>query len=189
MSGIVQYPSLPRRLWKEYGSTALIMVAGVTLVLVIQSGALQGPHPLEGQPAPAVVLAGLDGTAIDLGEYIGKEVIVLDFWASWCGPCQRSLPEMERLAAKYGDADLVFYAVNVMEPEDTVRNYLAWAELETLPVALDLDGSVATTYRADGIPQTVIIDRGGMIVSVYQGYGSGDGKRLRKEINQLLAGP
>lgn len=128
-------------------------------------------------------LAG--GGELTLSDNKGK-VILLNFWATWCGPCVGEMPAFPRLVEKYGD-DLALIAVDCGEDEATVKNFLE-TNGYTFPVVLDLEGKVSALYPADGLPYTLLIDRDGKIVSIHEGAGSADDmfELYSNEIDRLL---
>lgn len=146
----------------------------------------QPPHPLLGKQAPAFDTTTLDGAAIKPADLTGK-VVVLDFWATWCGPCVKALPAISATAAKYKDKGVVFYAVNQQEEASIIKEFLAAQKL-TVPVALDLEGKVGTAFAVEGIPQTVIIDKNGKMQVIHVGAGADIGTQLAKELDAVLAG-
>jgi peroxiredoxin len=147
----------------------------------------EGPHPLLGQPAPPFKTIGVDDKPIDLAAHLGKDVVMLDFWATWCGPCVQAMPEVDGVAKKFADRGLVFYAVNVQEDAETIKEFLKTSELE-VPVALDLDGSISQNYRAEGIPQTVLIGKDGKVQVVHVGFADGLADVLSQQVEDLMAG-
>ncbi|HEV2106490.1 MAG TPA: TlpA disulfide reductase family protein, partial [Candidatus Eisenbacteria bacterium] len=135
-----------------------------------------GPRsPLEGQPAPDFTLAGLDGRPVHLAALRGQ-VVLLDFWATWCGPCRGWLPIVARAHRVLASHGLHVFAVNLKEPEDRVRAYLRQANLD-LPVLMDTDAAVGRVYGATGIPMTVIIGRDGRVARVLVGLHEDDDLR------------
>jgi peroxiredoxin len=145
------------------------------------------PHPLLGRPAPAFVTTDAYGHPIDLKKYIGKHVVMLDFWATWCGPCVEAMPDVEEVAKQYADKGLVFYAVNAGEEVGAVKKFLQESKLNP-PVAMDLKKEIGPMYAVRGIPQTVLIGKDGKVQVVHVGYNSRLPKLLAKEIDDLLAG-
>ncbi len=159
-----------------------LLVVGFGIIPGCASG---GPHPMLGRKAPAFTLPLVEGGSFDLGKHLGKDVVLLDFWASWCPPCREALPKVSVAAAKHADRGVVFCAVNVGESREEAGGYVKRAGLD-IPVGLDTDGAVAEAYGVDGIPQTVIIGRNGVIEAVHVGYSSQMGKQLDKELEGLL---
>lgn len=112
-----------------------------------------------------------DGSTFTLSDYEGS-VILLNFWATWCGPCVGEMPAFPRLLEKYGD-DLTLIAVDLGEDAETVENFLERNGYE-FPVALDLEGDIGSLYPSDGIPYTVLIDRDGKIAFTHLGAYKAD---------------
>lgn len=112
------------------------------------------------------------GGEITLSDFDGK-VILLNFWATWCGPCVGEMPAFPRLMEKYGD-DLKIVAVNIGEDGETVQNFLTENGYTDLTVVLDEDYSISDLYPTDGIPYTLIIDRDGNISTIHLGAGDAD---------------
>lgn len=147
----------------------------------------EGPHPLLGKVAPPFKLQNLDDKPVDLTRHIGKEIVVLDFWATWCGPCIAAMPEVKATAEKFADKGVVLYFVNLQEDAETINEFLKEQELE-VPVVLDTEGAVAAEYGVTGIPQTVIIGKDGKVQVVHVGFSPNLQKQLTGEIESLLAG-
>ncbi|MBI3865728.1 MAG: redoxin domain-containing protein, partial [Planctomycetia bacterium] len=122
---------------------------------------------LVGKPAPPFELDLLAGGKFKLAEQKGK-VIVLDFWATWCGPCLAAMPQVDRAARAFADQGVQLVAVNIEEAPKQIKSMLERHKLD-LNVALDRDGAVAGKYQATAIPQTVIIDREGVVSRVFIG--------------------
>jgi peroxiredoxin len=145
------------------------------------------PHPLLGQPAPAFTTTDLEDQPIDLAKQLGKNVVMLDFWATWCGPCVQAMPQVEEVAKKFKEKGLVFYAVNCGEDAETIKAFLEQAKLDPT-VALDAKDEIGPLYKVEGIPQTVLIGKDGTVQVVHVGFGPDLGKLLSKEVEDLLAG-
>ncbi|MBX7254841.1 MAG: DUF2092 domain-containing protein [Candidatus Hydrogenedentes bacterium] len=147
----------------------------------------QEESPLLGKPAPAFSLDLIDGGKAELAPHKDKKVVVLDFWATWCGPCKKALPTIIKVTDEYKDKGVVFYAMNQREDADTIKTFLTESEL-ACPVALDKDGSVGDLFGVSGIPQTVIIGKDGSVQSVHVGLIPNLEQTLRKELDTLLSG-
>ncbi|MEX2112214.1 MAG: DUF2092 domain-containing protein [Pirellulales bacterium] len=145
------------------------------------------PHALLGKPAPAIDLELLDGGKLDLASYKDKNVVILDFWATWCGPCVRAMPIIDKVAEKYKDQGVLLFAVNIQEMPDEIKKFLADAELE-VAVALDTEGATAQAYLANAIPQTVIVGKDGSVQVVKIGALPDLEASLDGDIESLLAG-
>jgi thiol-disulfide isomerase/thioredoxin len=142
--------------------------------------------PLVGKLAPDFQLELLGGKAFHLADQKGK-VIILDFWATWCGPCLQAMPQVERAADAFKDQDVKLVAVNLQETAEQVSQLLERQKLK-VTVALDRDGKVADLYKASAIPQTVIIDREGKVARLFVGGGSRFEDQLREALKAVLAG-
>jgi len=139
---------------------------------------------LVGTQAPEFMLDLLGGGQFTLSEKRGK-VVVLDFWATWCGPCLQAMPVIDETVNSFEDDDVVLVAINLQEAEEPIRATLKRLKIEPI-VALDIDGVAAARYQADAIPQTVVIDREGKVSSLFVGGGAKLGVQLREAIQNVL---
>lgn len=129
----------------------------------------------EGDSAPDFTAALADGSTFTLSEQKGK-IVLLNFWATWCGPCVREMPAFEKLHAEYGE-DAVILAVNCLEDTETVDAFIAENEY-TFPIAYDTEGSVNILYPTQGIPYTLVIDGEGIIQNIYVGAADAETQYL-----------
>lgn len=135
--------------------------------IVAQPGA-----PLKaGNKAPDFTASLVDGSAITLSDYKGKPVII-NFWATWCGPCVREMPAFERLKADFGD-EIGIIAVNCGDDADTVKDFVD-ENGYTFPVALDESYEVTMLYPTNSIPYTVVVDANGKITHISAGAADAD---------------
>lgn len=138
---------------------------------------------LADEPAPAFSLPTDDG-AIALSQLQGQ-VVYVDFWASWCGPCRKSFPWMNDLHSRYEKQGLRIVAINL----DTDRS-LSARFLEKYParfiIAYDPQGDVAEAYHVSGMPSSYLIDRQGRIHATHLGFRESDREGLEMEIRALL---
>jgi len=146
----------------------------------------QPPHPLVGKIAPDFQLNDLDGKPVKLSSLRGKTV-VLDFWATWCGPCVATLPIVSEVTLSFKDRGVAFFAVNLREKADQIYKFQTDKSL-SFPVLLDADGSVANLYLAKEIPQSVLIDKDGKIQAVHVGFSPSLKTTLTQQLNDLLDG-
>jgi thiol-disulfide isomerase/thioredoxin len=150
----------------------------------LDTSAKEPADPLVGKPAPSITLSLLDGGTLDLARHQGKDVVILDFWASWCGPCRKGLPIASEVAGQFKDKNVVFYAVNVGETADVAKGFLAQSGLD-FPVALDPDRDAQQKYQATSIPKTVIIAKDGTVREVHQGLAPSLKEDLTKTLTEL----
>ena len=143
-------------------------------------------HPTVGFPGTPLSLVGADGSRFDPAMQKDK-IVVLDFWASWCGPCRASLPVVAQICKEYADKGIVFRAVNVKEDPETIRMFLAEESIDAA-VVMDTEGTASAAYRVEAIPHTVIIGRDGIVQAVHVGAAEGMEAKLRKQLDALLEG-
>ena len=132
--------------------------------------------PQEGQTAPEFTLRTLDGAEVRLSELRGK-VVVLNFWATWCGPCREEMPLFEQAKAEREADGLVILAVNVQESDGQVRPFVERLGL-TYSIGMDKNGSLARRYEVRSYPTTYFIGRDGTI----------EGRRVGAYTRQILFG-
>lgn len=150
-----------------------------------QQGGEAGPAAaLEGKPAPDFKLKGLDDQDVALADLKGQ-VVVLDFWATWCGPCVVSLPKIDKLHQEKKDAGVKVFAVNLREDKELVQGFMTSKKL-SLPVLLDSEGATGEAYQAQAIPQTVVIGKDGTIAKVFVGAGPNTEAQIREAVETAL---
>lgn len=130
-----------------------------------------------GYSAPDFALPNLQGTAVELAAEIESgELVLLDFWATWCPPCRLELPMLDTLQKRYGDRGLRVVAIDVGEDRATVEAFLNERNL-SIPVLLDIDHSVATRYRIEAFPTTILLEDG-KVAEVVEGLDPYLGYRI-----------
>ena len=142
-----------------------------TPVVTARPGVRIGPHdnraPRNGEPAPDFALLGLDGHVVQLSD-LRSRVVFVNFWATWCRPCRKELPDVQRLAREYPD-ELVVLTINVEENADDARAFFENRGL-SMAVLLDGDGAVYRQYRLTGMPNSFFVDRQGTLAAFQWGY-------------------
>jgi thiol-disulfide isomerase/thioredoxin len=142
---------------------------------------------LVGKKAPDIRLELLEGKRFDLAEHKGH-VLVLDFWASWCGPCMQAMPQVDSVVNEFSSRGVKLVAVNMQE--DRAAASSALDRLKVHPaVALDTDGAAAEHYQVTAIPETVVIDAEGNIAKILIGSNPEFSAQLRSAIEQALLPP
>ena len=125
---------------------------------------------LDPYPAPALQLSDMDGALYNLADDKG-EVVFVHFWASWCGPCRKELPALQRMAAIMETEGLRIVVINTAEDEDTVFSFLGSLAPDLRPL-MDRDGQATEAWEPRGLPATYLVDRKGMVR--YQALGGRD---------------
>jgi thiol-disulfide isomerase/thioredoxin len=124
------------------------------------------------------------GKPVSLDQYKGQ-VIMINFWASWCGPCRTEMPLLEKLHAKYKPMGFTMIGVNV-EPDSSLAAQWLKATPVTFPILFDTKSEVSKLYQVAGMPSTAIIDRKGNLRWVHKGYKPGDENEYQNQIRAML---
>ncbi len=144
-----------------------VAFSGVLLSGCVSSGTASGHGPEIGKLAPDFTLNGLDGQEVSLSDLRGKPVL-LNFWATWCGPCRIEMPFLQEIYEKWTDKELVLLAVNLHEDPDKVREFVEGAGF-SFPVLLTTGNEVPLSYNVRNIPATFFIDADGVIRDIKVG--------------------
>ena len=159
------------------------MFKGLALAAVCASAALAASS--SGPAAPGFQLSGRGGKSIDLTQFKGR-VVMINFWATWCGPCRQELPLLEDIYKKYKPMGFTMLGVNV-EPDSTAAE--AWLQKQkpvSFPIAFDVDSKVSKLYKVAGMPSTVFVDRKGNVRVMHKGYKPGDEDFYLTQIRSML---
>jgi peroxiredoxin len=134
--------------------------------------------------APDFTLRTMDGKNVRLQELRGR-VVLVNFWATWCGPCRQEMPHLNKLYDKYQSAGFVMLGVNI---DDDPANAIGVANKLGMkfPVLLDTDKKVSRLYDLNVMPSTVVIDRDGKVRYVHRGYRDGYEVSYDKQIRELV---
>ena len=186
-------PPPPRRRWLDRAGVRTVVGLAVLAAIIggllavdrwafsTDLGPLDSRSPEVGELAPGFALRDPDESVRSLSDYRGK-VVWVNFWATWCGPCRRELPEMQRLANLFPEG-LAVLAVNLKESSGTAASF--WEELELdLPILLDSNGEVADQYRfANRLPSHFFIDEEGVLRALRIGIITED--EMRQQLEEL----
>lgn len=161
---------------KQYG-TILTLVATMLISLIANAGEISGP-------APDFTLKSNSGKNLKLSEYRGQ-VVLLNFWASWCGPCRQEMPLLSNMQNKYSKLGFTILGVNVEEDSSAAKKMLRDVKV-TFPILYDTENKASKAYDVSAMPSTVMIDRNGNMRYLHKGYKPGDEKAYVKWIKKLL---
>ena len=153
---------------------------GIFLLAAVQAGA----SVKVAETAPDFTLKTLHGPNLRLEEYRGQ-VVLINFWASWCGPCRQEMPILDRLHQRYEDTGFAVLGVNV-EGEVGPAQKIVDKTNVTFPVLIDEGQVVSELYELEAMPSTVVIDRNGMVRYVHRGYKPGDEEKYVDVVKKLI---
>jgi peroxiredoxin len=146
-----------------------------------------GLQEISGQDAPDFTLLNLEGKQVSLKDYRGK-VVFLNFWATWCEPCKKEFPEMEKVYEEYKDKGLTILAVSIDVGGDKEVKAFAEKMGATFPILLSTQGTITDAYWTWGTPTSYLIDRDGHILGRAIGPRDWNGAAYRAAFDELLKG-
>lgn len=158
----------------------VLMLTGIMAVTAPVTGAAAELN----SPAPDFTLKSLDGKNLKLSEMAGN-VVLINFWASWCGPCREEMPLLNALHKKYEPLGFTVFGVNVEEDVKAAKGFLKNFPVD-FPVLLDNTNQVSKQYKVIAMPTTVVVDRDGNMRYLHQGYKSGDEVKYRQMVKTLV---
>jgi thiol-disulfide isomerase/thioredoxin len=179
-----QTAPLTRATRSHFAALIAAVLVALLLIVVVAPAADSATTQLIGQPAPDFALRSLGNENLRLSEHQG-EVVVINFWATWCGPCRQEMPLLDELYGKYRRAGLVLLSVNIDDAQDRAIE-MAGALQVSYPVLLDVRKEVARAYQVGTMPVTVLIDREGVVRYVSEGYKPGYERRYTDQVRELL---
>jgi len=135
-------------------------------------------------PAPDFTLKSNSGTNLKLSELRG-EVVLINFWASWCGPCRQEMPVLSELQNKYKDLGFTVLGVNVEEDSAPARKLLRELPV-SFPVLFDTSNTVSRAYNVVAMPSTVLVDRDGNVRYRHNGYQAGAETEYLEKVRSLV---
>ena len=166
--------------------------AAILLLVLVTSCGMPGPaaetaassHSLVGTKAPEFDLAAEGGgAALSPGAHTGQ-VVIVDFWATWCAPCKESFPFYQALSDKH-PGQLVVLGVSVDEEPGGISDFVRETSVK-FPVGWDEGQSVARLYKPEKMPTSYLVDRNGVVQYVHAGFGSSDPQSIEQHVEQLL---
>ena len=134
--------------------------------------------------APDFTLKSLEGSNLRLEEYRGQ-VVLINFWASWCGPCRQEMPLLDRLHQRSVDTGFAVLGINVEGEEAPARELIDKIPV-TFPVLIDEGQLVSELYRLEAMPSTVVVDRDGVVRYIHRGYKPGDEAKYVEVVKELI---
>jgi thiol-disulfide isomerase/thioredoxin len=163
---------------REIGKVAKGLALAALFVLPAFAASSSGP-------APGFQLSGRGGKSIDLNQFKGQ-VVMINFWATWCGPCRQEMPLLEDIYKKYKPMGFTMLGVNVEPDSKAAEAWLAQQKPVSFPIAFDVDSKVSKLYKVAGMPSTVFVDRKGNVRIVHRGYKPGDENIYLTQIRSML---
>lgn len=152
--------------------------------LALAASGIAAAAAVPGSPAPALVLPARDGGKVDLASLKG-EVVMINFWATWCGPCRQEMPLLAQLHTKYEPLGFTLLGVNVEPDSAAAVDWLKGVPVG-FPILFDRDSAVAGRFGVEGMPSTVFVDRNGQVRYVHRGYKPGDEAKYADMIRSLV---
>jgi cytochrome c biogenesis protein CcmG/thiol:disulfide interchange protein DsbE len=181
-------PNIPEARKGNRLSARLSVAVGLVLLALLAYGFLstgRGGRPQPGEPAPAFTLALLDGSEISLDDLRG-EIVVLNFWASWCSPCRREASALQRVWEAYRDQGISFVGVTYRDAEGASLSFIEEYGI-TYPNGVDAKGRISLDYGVTAVPETFVIDRDGRLA--WFQIGEVQEATLVRQLEGLLGGP
>lgn len=162
---------------------SLCMAIALTVSAGVATTAL-GADPI-GQPAPAFSLPLRGGSAPLALDKLRGQVVMVNFWASWCEPCRKEFPLLDQIYKKYKAAGFTLVGVNVEPDAKDAESFIAKTPV-TFPILFDKDSAVSKLYHVAGMPTTVLIDRKGVLRWVHRSYVPGDENEYLNQVRAIL---
>jgi peroxiredoxin len=155
-----------------------------TLLLATAGPACAAAPPAASAPAPDFTLPARDGGNVQLSALKGQ-VVMINFWATWCGPCRQEMPLLEQIHAKFEPLGFTLLGVNVEPDSATATAWLKGMPV-TFPILFDTKNAVAERFGVMGMPSSVFVDREGRVRYVHRGYKPGDEAQYADMIRSLV---
>jgi peroxiredoxin len=155
---------------------------GLVAALLLLAGPVTAADP--SGPAPDFTLTSRDGQAVSLSDLKGQ-VVMINFWATWCGPCRKEMPLLEQLYQRYERLGFTLLGVNVEEKGTDAESFLKETPV-TFPILFDPANNVSKLYNVSAMPSTVIVDRAGNVRFLHHGYQDGYEDDYQDQIRTLV---
>jgi len=136
-------------------------------------------------PAPGFTLQSRDGKTVSLADYKGQ-VVLVNFWATWCVPCRQEMPHLEAIYEKYNSLGFTMLGVNVEDNPAGAKKWLEENGPVKFPVLFDPKNQVSKLYKVETMPTTVIVARDGTMRFIHHGYHAGLEGDYQTQVRQLL---
>ena len=138
----------------------------------------------QNEAAPDFTLKSLKGSNLKLSEFRG-DVVMINFWATWCGPCRQEMPILNDLYLKYRDSGFTLLGVNVEKNTSKAADMIR--ELKVVyPVLFDIDNTVSKLYKVEAMPSTVLVNRDGNMRYLHRGYETGTEDEYLRQVRELM---
>jgi len=171
----------------KYKTNCLIMKKHSLTYLLVFILCVFFNNTLSAQDIFSYNLTNLEGENIEISDIKGEDLTILDFWASWCKPCIKSIPKLIELSEKFKDSGVIFIGINEDSPRNSSKvKPFAHSLGITYPVLLDSDQELMNELLVNSLPTLIIINKKGEVVYTHIGYSSGDKVLLEEVINKLL---
>ncbi len=168
---------------KQFQKTLLVVSIFLVAFTLMSSNSAFATEKLSG-PAKDFTLKSRSGKNIRLAEQKGN-VVLINFWASWCAPCRQEMPKLEELHNKYKDLGFVLLGINLDATPDLSKKLLKDIKV-TFPVLFDPENEVSEAYNVESMPTTVIVDKNGNWRFLHKGYQPGYENDYAAQVKQLL---
>ena len=164
-------------MWREVAKNVVTVAVSLVFSWAVFAVELSGP-------APDFTLKSRDGKNVRLSELRGQ-VVMINFWASWCGPCRQEMPHLEAIHNEYVDYGFTLLGINVDEKQELAEKLLAQIPV-SFPILFDPSSSVSKQYNVDAMPTTILIDRDGNLRHLHRAYRPGFEDIYRNQVKALV---
>jgi peroxiredoxin len=163
---------------------SILVTQWLAALLLLSWAAAQAAEMTPGSQAPEFTLKSLKDKNLSLREFRGQ-VVMINFWATWCGPCRQEMPALNALYEKYRSAGFVLLGVDV-DAESGSAAQMAGKLKVTYPILFDTEKKASALYLVSAMPTTVLIDRSGKVRYVQKGYLAGYEDKYQTQVRELL---